>query len=129
LAHRKAREKGYLEEDQLTAAESSAQELMEFSLDKEAHERSGWSFAILSTLCRRTLDAQDYLQNFQARAARCGTQLGSESGGVAAAVLGFSQTSKSTATHHHHQHTTHLTTSSTLPTTTTNCHTTTTNVH
>jgi hypothetical protein len=39
LAHRKAREKGYLEEDQLTAAESSAQELMEFSLDKEAHER------------------------------------------------------------------------------------------
>ena len=39
LAHRKAREKGYLEEGQFTAAESSAQELMEFSLDKEAHER------------------------------------------------------------------------------------------
>lgn len=39
LAHRKAREKGFLEEDQLTAAESSAQELMEFSLDRDAQAR------------------------------------------------------------------------------------------
>jgi hypothetical protein len=39
FAHRKAREKGNLQEDQLTAAEASTQELMEFYLDKEAQER------------------------------------------------------------------------------------------
>jgi hypothetical protein len=39
LAHRKAKEKGHIPEDQLTASESSAQELMEFSFDEEAHAR------------------------------------------------------------------------------------------
>jgi hypothetical protein len=39
FAHRKARKKGYLEEDQLTPAEFSAQESMNFSLDKEAQAR------------------------------------------------------------------------------------------
>jgi hypothetical protein len=39
LAHRKAREKGDLEDDQFTAAESSAQETMAFSLDSEAQAR------------------------------------------------------------------------------------------
>jgi len=39
LAHRKARENGWLDEDQLTAAEASAVELMEWSLDAEAQAR------------------------------------------------------------------------------------------
>jgi hypothetical protein len=39
FAHRKARADGKLPEDQLTEAESSAQELMDFSLDKEAQMR------------------------------------------------------------------------------------------
>lgn len=39
LAHRHAREKGWLDESQLTEAESSANELMEWSLDAEAQAR------------------------------------------------------------------------------------------
>eukprot|EP00978_Attheya_sp_CCMP212_P009944 scaffold23770_cov43-Attheya_sp.AAC.4 len=39
LAHRKARNNGYLIGDQLTEAESSAQESIDFSLDGEAQAR------------------------------------------------------------------------------------------
>jgi hypothetical protein len=39
LAHRKARNNGYLISDQLTEAESSAQESMDFSVDREAQAR------------------------------------------------------------------------------------------
>jgi len=39
LAHQKAREKNWLTEDQFTAAETNAQDLMEFSLDNEAQDR------------------------------------------------------------------------------------------
>lgn len=39
LAHRHARKNGWLDEEELTAAESSATELMEFSLDRDAQAR------------------------------------------------------------------------------------------
>ena len=39
LAHQKAREKNWLTEDQFTAAETNAQDLMNFSLDAEAQDR------------------------------------------------------------------------------------------
>ena len=39
LAHQKARDQAWLPEDQYTAAETNAQDLMEFSLDKEAQDR------------------------------------------------------------------------------------------
>lgn len=39
LAHQKAREKAWLTEDQFTAAETNAHDLMEFSLDPEAQDR------------------------------------------------------------------------------------------
>ena len=39
LAHQKARENTWLTEDQFTAAETNAHDLMEFSLDNEAQDR------------------------------------------------------------------------------------------
>jgi HNH endonuclease len=41
FAHRKARENGFLQDDQVTSEEFSALELMKFSLDDEALERMG----------------------------------------------------------------------------------------
>ena len=38
LAHQKARNEGWLTEDQFTQAETNAQDLMEFSLDNEAQD-------------------------------------------------------------------------------------------
>lgn len=39
LAHQKARDQTWLPEDQCTAAETNAEDLMAFSLDKEAQDR------------------------------------------------------------------------------------------